>query len=62
MAIILAIVVNIISSLAWGFLLYAIMVIIMPEKLREKFFSLVPFYPRPKYAVLLYFLYRKANK
>jgi hypothetical protein len=37
-----------------GLILYAIATTLIPEKQKEKFYEIVPLYPKPKYSVILY--------
>ncbi|MCG3154811.1 MAG: hypothetical protein DKINENOH_01407 [bacterium] len=51
-----SLIVNVLMSLLYGVVIYSFAIGIVPERFRQRFFELVPLYPRPKYAVLLYLL------
>lgn len=52
----LLIILSIIQSTLWGVFLYVIGTYVIPDKHSTKFFEIVPLYPKPKYAILLYLI------
>jgi uncharacterized membrane protein len=56
MSIIVAILEGVLTCYIWGIVIYIFASKMVPEKYSEKFFEIVPLYPKPKYAILLYSL------
>lgn len=54
MNLILIIALGILYCLLFGLFAYVFTIKIIPEKFKDKFFSIVPFFPKPIYSIILY--------